>query len=135
LSHLSIADAPRDDDPYHDLPDSWSPSVRETYVRVESEHPEMSARTLASLWEACNLLALADAMEVRVAADGLMIAGSSGQFVPHGLLAEIRQCRVQAMAALRSLGVAPNQTAASRAGAALASKRYQGRTQGVRAKS
>lgn len=132
MPHLSPAPEPPTANPYDGLPASWSESVRETYVNIESEHPNMDAATAASLWEACNLLALADSMEARVENDGLMIDGSSGQLVPHGLLTEIRQSRVQAIAALKSFGIAPNQTAASRAGAALAAKRHHGRTSGVR---
>ncbi|WP_104103953.1 P27 family phage terminase small subunit [Arthrobacter sp. 08Y14] len=92
----------------------------------------MDAASAAALYEACNLLAIADHMEERVNEDGLMISGSSGQMVPNGLLSEIRLARVQAIAALKSFGVSPGQSGASRAGAALAMKRHHGRTPGVR---
>lgn len=120
-------------DPYEGLPITWSDSAKETYIQVEREHPGMDAASAAALYEACNLLALADHMEERVNADGLMIPGSSGQMVPNGLLSEIRLARVQAITALKSFGVAPGQSGASRAGAALAMKRHHGRTPGVRA--
>jgi hypothetical protein len=42
----------------------------------------MDAATAATLYEACQLLAMADRMEERVNADGLMIPGSNGQMVP-----------------------------------------------------
>jgi len=118
--------------PYPGLPINWSDSAKETYIQVEREHPGMDAASAAALYEACNLLALADHMEERVNADGLMIPGSSGQIVPNGLLSEIRLARVQAITALKSFGVAPGQSGASRAGAALAMKRHHGRTPGVR---
>jgi hypothetical protein len=54
--------------------------------------------------------------------------GSAGHPAAHPLLAEIRLCRVQAMAPLKALGIAQNQSAASKAGAALAMKRYHCRT-------
>ncbi|MCC3295563.1 hypothetical protein LJ756_13130 [Arthrobacter sp. zg-Y411] len=93
----------------------------------------MGSASAAALYEACNLLALADHMEERINTDGLMITGSSGQLVPNGLLSEVRLARVQAITALKSFGAAPAQPGASRAGVALAMKRHHGHTPGVRA--
>jgi hypothetical protein len=134
LTNLHPAPAPAEDhdSPYDGLPASWSDSAKETYCQVEAENPSMDAATAATLYEACQLLAMADRMEERVNADGLMIPGSNGQMVPHGLLTEMRLARVQAMGALKAFGVAPGQNGASRAGAALAMKRHHGRTPGVR---
>lgn len=116
---------------YDGLPASWSESARETYAQIAEEHT-LDAATTAALFEACQLLAQADAMAEQIEADGLMVTGSAGQPVPHGLLSEVRLCRVQAIAALRALGVARGQSPASAAGAALAAKRHHGRTAGVR---
>lgn len=118
--------------PQSGLPQTWSDSAKETHLQIESEHPNIDAASASALYEACNLLALADHMEERVNADGIMISGSSGQMVPNGLLSEIRLARVQAITALKSFGVAPSQSGASKAGAALVMKRHHGGTPGVR---
>lgn len=115
-----------DPDRYAGLPESWSESAKETYVQIEAEHPNLDAASLSSLFEACGLFALADALAERVAADGYTVPGSQGQAVAHPLLSEIRLNRVQALGALRSLGLARGQSAASQAGAALVSKRWHG---------
>ncbi|MGO4230421.1 hypothetical protein AB4Y72_16355 [Arthrobacter sp. YAF34] len=132
---LSPIPAPGDpaEDRYDGLPASWSASAKETYVQISEENPGLDAASLSTLYEACSLFALADAMAETVAADGFMVPGSQGQPTAHPLLGEIRLCRVQAMAALKALGIAQNQSAASKAGAALAAKRHHGRTPGVRA--
>lgn len=128
---IQAAPEPPDAARYEGLPASWSESAAETYVQIAEEHA-LDAAATSGLFEACQLLAQADAMAAQVEADGLMVTGSAGQPVPHGLLAEIRLCRVQAIAALRALGVARGQSPASQAGAALAAKRHHGRTAGVR---
>lgn len=121
-----------DGDRYGGLPADWSDSAKETYLQIDEENPNLDAATRASLFEACALFALADDLAERVATDGYMVTGSAGQPAAHPLLAEIRLCRVQAMAALKALGIAQNQSATSKAGAALAMKRHHGRTPGVR---
>ena len=133
MSHLSPAPPPDVHvDSYDGLPASWSDSAKETFVQIEAEHPDMDATSLAILSEACNLLASADLMQERVDLDGLLTTGSQGQLVAHPLISEVRQARVQALAALKALGLARGQSGASQAGAALASKRWTGRTAGVR---
>jgi hypothetical protein len=127
-----LTDTESTDDRYDGLPPVWSESAKETYVQIAEEHPNLDAASLSALFEACALFALADALAERVAADGYMVAGSQGQSVAHPLLSEIRLNRVQAMAALRALGLARGQSAASAAGAALVSKRWHGRTSGRR---
>lgn len=131
---LHPAPEPADDaeDRYDGLPEEWSDSAKETYAQIDEENPTLDATSRASLFEACALFALADALAKEVSADGYMVTGSAGQPAAHPLLAEIRLCRVQAMAALKALGIAQNQSAASKAGAALAMKRHHGRTPGVR---
>ncbi|TFD70166.1 hypothetical protein E3T50_11140 [Cryobacterium gelidum] len=63
-------------------------------------------------------------MDAQVQIEGLTVKNSRGQSAAHPLLAESRLGRIGALAALRSLGLAKNQTAASAAGAALASRRW-----------
>lgn len=115
-------------DRYAGLPNSWSESAKETFVQIEAEHASLDATSLSSVFEACGLLALADALAERVEADGPVVSGSQGQPVAHPLLSEIRLNRVQALGSLRALGLARSQSGASRAGAALVSKRWHGRT-------
>lgn len=112
--------------PTNALPPSWSESVQSTYVEIEAENPDMDAASLAALYEACELFAVADQMQKQVDTDGLLVRGSQGQSVAHPLIAEVRQSRVQGLAALRALGLAKGQSGASRAGAALAGKRWHG---------
>jgi hypothetical protein len=106
--------------------DAWSEGAKATYTAVKDEHPDLDATTIESLLTACAMISSADVMQAQVDADGLISRGSQGQPVAHPLIAEIRLARVQALAALRTLGLAVNQSPASRAGAALAGKRYQG---------
>lgn len=119
--------------PTDGLPTAWSESVRSTYTEIEREHPNLDAASLATLYECCSLLATADAMQSRVDVDGLVVSGSADQPVAHPLISEVRQARVQALAALRAIGIGREQSAASAAGAALAGKRHHGRGPGVRA--
>jgi hypothetical protein len=121
-----------DEDRYDGLPATWSESAKETYAQIAEENPNLDAASLSTLYEACGLFALADALAEQVAKDGYMVTGSAGQPAAHPLLAEVRLNRIQAMAALKALGIAQNQSAASKAGAALAMKRHHGRTPGVR---
>src|SRR3954452_14026108 len=86
------------------LPTSWSLSARETYLQISDAHPNLSPAALVVLFEACSLLALADRMEAQVELDGLMVEGSKST-IANPLLGEIRQSRVAALAALRSLGL------------------------------
>ncbi|GAA1431371.1 hypothetical protein GCM10009616_18310 [Microlunatus lacustris] len=116
---------------YDGLPPTWSSSAKETYAQVEEDNPELTSAALSTLFEACNLLSLADAMEAQLAVDGLMIDGSRSR-VANPLIAEIRHARIGAMNGLRALGIAPGQTPASAAGSALAMKRHHGRTPGRR---
>lgn len=111
---------------YDGLPADWSDSAKETYAQIEEEHPGLDAASLSALYEACGLFALADRLAAKVDDDGLMVSGSQGQLVAHPLLSEVRLNRVQGLAALRALGLAKSQTAASAAAASLASKRWHG---------
>jgi hypothetical protein len=116
-------------DRYEGLPETWSQTARETYVQVAEAHPGLGPHALATLYNACALEALADCCDAQVLADGPMVTGSRGQMVAHPLLAESRQARAAAVAALRALGLAAGQGRASAAGAALAGKRWDGRSQ------
>lgn len=113
-------------DPYTGLPSTWSLSAKATFAEISAENPHIGASEQATIYEACTLIASADAMDEKVQAEGLTIKGSRGQSVSHPLLAESRMCRIGALAALRSLGLAKSQSAASAAGAALVSKRWHG---------
>lgn len=130
--HPAPAPANEDESRYDGLPEEWSASAKETYAQIDEENPNLDAASRASLFEACALFALADALAEQVTKDGFMVVGSAGQPAAHPLLAEVRLNRIQAMAALKALGIAQNQSAASKAGAALAMKRHHGRTPGVR---
>jgi hypothetical protein len=123
MTHLSPILTPPDD-PYEGYPANWSDSAKATFSEIEAENPDLDAASLATLSEACTLLAAADAMQSRVDVDGLIVKGSAGQPAAHPLIAEVRMARVQALAALKALGLARGQSGASRAGAALASKRW-----------
>ena len=113
-------------DPYEGVPPTWSESSRATFAEITAENPYLDASSQATLYEASALLASADAMDARIEADGLVILGSRGQPVAHVLIGEARMARVQALAALRSLGLAKGQSTASAAGSALVSKRWHG---------
>ncbi|WP_432477191.1 hypothetical protein [Nocardioides sp. GXQ0305] len=115
---------------YEGLPESWSDSARETYVQVEEDLGD-DAATLAALYEACALLARADALAEAVDEEGFIVDGSRSRVV-NPLIPEERHARTAAMGLLKSLGRAPGQSGASAAGAALVSKRWQGRTPGRR---
>ena len=108
------------------LPITWSLSSRATFAEITAEHPYLDASSQATLYETTALLASADAMDARIEADGLVILGSRGQPAAHPLIGEARMARVQALAALRSLGLAKGQSSASVAGSALVSKRWHG---------
>jgi hypothetical protein len=132
MSNLAPVGDPSTADPGAGLPESWSDSVKATYTEIESGNPELDAASLAALYEACELFAVADTMQRRVDDDGLLVPGSQGQLVAHPLIAEVRQSRSKGLDALTRLGLGRNQSNASRAGAALASKRHHGSTPGVR---
>lgn len=132
MNHLAAVLDP-EPDPFAGLPVSWSVSARDVYVQITEDHPYLDAASRAALYEAAAGLASADHMQARVDADGLLVEGSQGQKVAHPLIAEVRQARVQALAALRSLGLAAPASGASAAGSQLANKRWSGRTAGVRA--
>lgn len=119
-------------DRFEGLPESWSESARETYVQVEEDLQDPDAATLAALFEACSLIARADALAEVVERDGYMIDGYRSRVI-HPAIAEERHARTEAMKTLRALGVAPGQSGASQAGAALVRKRYgRGGTPGRR---
>lgn len=127
-----MTDTPsRSQDRFVGLPESWSESARETYVQVEESLDKPEPATLAVLFEACALIARADVLDALVDEEGLMIDGYRSR-VLHPAISEARLARQSAMTHLRALGVAPGQSSSSSAGAALASKRWHGRTPGVR---
>ena len=133
MTQIAPLTAPSEDtDRFEGYPDTWSDSAIETYAQVLAEHRSLDAVSLATLAEACTLLAAADAMQSRVDADGLVVKGSAGQPAAHPLIGEVRLARAQALSALKALGLARSQSGASQAGAALASKRWSGGTAGVR---
>jgi hypothetical protein len=115
-----------EDDRYEGLPESWSDSAKETYVQVEEYLDEPDPATLAALYEACALLARADALADAIDEDGFMIEGSRSRVV-NPCIPEERHARTAAMGLLKSLGSAPGQSSTSQAGAALVAKRWQKR--------
>ena len=115
-------------DRYEGLPSQWSDNAKETHAAVFEEHPDLDVTGLAALHHACALESSADALDAQVATDGPMIPGSSGQLVLHPAISEARLTRTAAVAALRALGIAPGQSSASSAGAALVRQRWTGRS-------
>ena len=115
-------DTPPDDG----LPASWSDSARSTYNEIEAARADLDAVGLASLYEACALLAFADEMQARVNEDGLVVTGSKGQPAAHPLIAESLRARSQALATLRVLDTSRVRSGASQAGAALVARRWHG---------
>ena len=113
-------------DRFEGLPDSWSDSAKETHAAVTEDHPDLDVTALAALHHACALESSADALDAQVLADGPMIPGSSGQHVLHPAISESRLTRTAAVTALRALGIAPGQSPASAAGAALVGHRWSG---------
>ncbi len=130
---ISMSTSPQPGDRYDGLPEAWSLSARETYAAIAEDRPDLDAVQTSTLYEAAALIATADAMQAIVDAEGLTTTGSQSQLVAHPLLSEIRLSRVQAMAALKALGIsAPS--SASAAGSALVAKRWARRgTPGRRA--
>lgn len=118
-------------DRYAGLPDEWSDSAKETHAAVFEDHPDLDVTALAALHHACSLESVADMLDAQVREDGTMILGSTGQRVLHPGIAEARLARAAAVAALKALGIAPGQSPASAAGAALAGKRWNGRAHGA----
>lgn len=119
----SVPDPDVSPDRFEGLPESWSGSARETYVQVEEGLQEPCAATLALLFEACALIARADALAEVVERDGFMVDGYRSKVI-HPAIPEERHARTAAMKTLQALGVAPGQSGASAAGAALVRKRW-----------
>lgn len=113
-------------DRYDGLPERWPDSVKETHAAIEAEHEgELSPEQSTSLYEACAMLATAEALDEQVARDGLMIIGSRGSQGIHPGIAEARAQRRNALEAIRGIALkftAPS--AASAAGASLAAQRW-----------
>lgn len=109
-----------------DVPDGLSPDAVDLIADVV-ESRELDAVEFQSLLQAARLVSLADRCEAEVT--DVVSVGSQGQPVAHPLIGEARSCRVAALAALRALGLAPGQSSASAAGAALVAQRWSGRSQ------
>lgn len=107
-------------------PGAWSASAAQLVADTLGDQDESTfdPALRTSLEQVALLITRADALAETLAASGFVIDGSKGQPAAHPLLAEERLCRTQALQALRSLGLALGQSPASRAGAALASKRW-----------
>jgi hypothetical protein len=128
--HLTVAhddgDHPNDHNAFDGLPDDWPETVLETYTQIEDDLRDADAATLAVLYEACTLLASADAYAEQVRSDGLMIQGYKTQ-VAHPLIAQERFARTAAIESLRKIANAHGSSGASRAAANLNRKRWHGR--------
>lgn len=103
---------------------AWSEAARATWDRVQEESGPLDAATATALREVCALISRADALGALVGEHGYTIQGSAGQTAIHPAVPEERHARREALTALRALGLASGQSGASRAGAALASKRW-----------
>jgi hypothetical protein len=108
---------------------AWSAPAKRTFRDIVDAHPTLEKAKLSALYSACDLLSEADAMQARIAEDGLMVAGSMGQQVAHPLIAEVRQYRRAALDAIKALGL-DGRSGASAAGAALVAKRWSSRPSG-----
>ncbi|WP_104090939.1 hypothetical protein [Cryobacterium sp. N19] len=86
----SLHPVPPLDDLDDGLPTTWSASSRATFAEITAKNPYLDASSQATLYEASALLASADAMDARIAADGLVILGSRGQPFAHVLIGEAR---------------------------------------------
>jgi len=109
---------------------TWSANAKHAFESIVSEHADLTASALSSIYTATELLSSADKMQARVLADGYLSVGSQGQSVPHPLLSEIRLGRTQYLAAIRALGLTPR-TGASMAGSVLANKRWSPRGRSI----
>lgn len=86
-----------------DLPDHWTPSVRDLFAEVLDERPDLSGADLASLEQACELATAADALGEVARAAGYVTTGSTGQVVAHPAQVEARLARTAAAAVLARL--------------------------------
>lgn len=115
-----MSDSPTD---VAEFPDEWTSSAREVWRAVLTDYPDLKAAAHAALWEACNLIALADRLEETIEEHGLMTTGSAGQLVVNPAVTECRQLRTAAVLALGKLGIA-TADASSNMGRALARHRW-----------
>lgn len=117
------------EDPLFDLeiPDDLSPDAADFLADVLGAHDDLPAAAFQSVVQIARMISRADDLDALVAEQGLMVRGSQGQDVLHPAVAEARQARTHALAALRALGLAASFSKPSAAGSALASKRWQNR--------
>ncbi|WP_251440125.1 hypothetical protein [Microbacterium sp. USTB-Y] len=117
-------------DPLADgLPTSWSASVRATYDAIEDDLGDAITPEQASiLYEACAMLAEAEALDDQVTTDGRMIFGYRGAQVLHPAIdAALRHRRAAVVALATIRRAAPpkrDPQAASRAATALVGARW-----------
>lgn len=97
------------------VPPHWPDAVRDIYDEVEATLPADGAAH-ATLVSACELLAIAYALDELVAREGLMLTGSTGQPVLNGAVSESRLARTAALASLSKLIAPKTRTAKMTAG-------------------
>lgn len=115
-------------DRYAGLPKTWPDSVKETHLAIEHAHEgDLTPEQSTTLYEACNMLATAEALDAQVSADGLMLINARGAQALHPGVAEARAQRRVALAALSDARIRQAATDAPTAGAALAGARWGGR--------
>lgn len=85
------------------LPARWPARAVDLFLEVINETPELAGAALGTLFQACDLIATAEALEDVAAAVGYVSKGSTGQIVAHPATVESRLARTAAAAILRGL--------------------------------
>lgn len=109
-----------------DLPDSWTPRVRDVLEDVLEESPDLTGAALATLFAACDLLASGEALDDVARAAGYMATGAAGHVVSHPATIESRLARTAAAAILK--GLRPDAGARRETQARRAARARHGRT-------
>lgn len=69
------------------------------------EEFEYDSHTSELVFEACRVLDVIDSLQVSIADDGVMVAGSQGQLVVNGAVAELRQQQAILIRLIQNLGL------------------------------
>ena len=99
----ATASAPDIDPEAWDLPSRWPPRARDLFLEVVDETPDLAGAALGSLFQAADLVATAEALEVVAAEAGYVSTGSAGQIVAHPATVEARLARTAAANILKTL--------------------------------
>lgn len=86
-----------------DLPARWPARARDLFTEVLEESPDLAGAALGSLFQACDLVATAEALDAVAEAAGYVSTGSTGQIVAHPATIESRLARTAAAVILKGL--------------------------------